>query len=93
MIVITGRFELLPEKRDEFVALAKELVPRERTTPGCLNFDIFEDITTPNRFLMLEEWESSEALEAHTATEEFARNEAAMSGIFIGEPIWSQYEL
>ena len=92
MILITGRFDVLPEKREEFLATARSLVPHEREQAGCINFDIFEDVTTPNRFLMLEEWESQEALDAHTSTEEFDRNEEALSALFAGESSWDEYQ-
>lgn len=92
MILITGRFDVDPQQREAFLAFAQTIVPRERMAQGCIHFDIFEDVTAPNRFLMLEEWESQEALDAHTSTDEFDENEAALEQFLVGDPSWDEYE-
>ncbi len=92
MILITGKFGIIADKRSEFIAFAAALVPHERLQAGCLNFDIFEDVTTPNRFLMLEEWESQEALDAYNDSDEFERNEAAFDAFVMGDPSWDEYQ-
>ncbi|MFN8531032.1 MAG: putative quinol monooxygenase [Anaerolineae bacterium] len=92
MVMITGRFDIDPAKRDDFLAFTRSIVPRERQQPGCLGFDIFEDVTTPNRFLMLEQWESEEALDAHTSTDEFDQNDALLHSFVLGDPSWDEYQ-
>ncbi|MDX2160086.1 MAG: putative quinol monooxygenase [bacterium] len=92
MVMITGRLPVDPAQRDAFLAFARELVPHERTQPGCLAFDIFEDVTAPNQFLMLEQWESEEALDDHTSTDAFDANEARLNSFLIGEPAWDEYQ-
>ena len=92
MVMITGRLPIDPNKREEFLAFARDLVPKERQHPGCLQFDIFEDVTAPNSFLMIEQWESEEVLDAHTLTDEFDQNEAVLDSFLIGDPSWDEYQ-
>lgn len=91
MIMITGRFEVDPAKREDFLAFAQAMVGRERSAKGNISFDIYEDVTSTNRFLMLEQWESPEILELHQDGEEFERNEATLMSFFLGEPSWDEY--
>lgn len=92
MIMITGRFQIDPEQREAFLAFARDLVPGERQEPGCLQFDMFEDVNTPNAFLMLEQWEDRDALDAHTETEKFEENDSRLESFILGEPSWDEYE-
>ena len=57
--------EALPGKRDQMVATYAELCPLVRQEPGCLGFEMFQDIERPDRFVLLERWSSKLALTAH----------------------------
>jgi quinol monooxygenase YgiN len=92
MILTIGRFEVDEERRAAFLSFADQLVETERHAPGCLAFDITEDITQPNRFFMIEQWEDIEALETHTDTPEFDANETRLYSFVIGDPNWDEYE-
>jgi quinol monooxygenase YgiN len=92
MILVMGRYSIDPAKREAFLAFARELVAQERRQPGCLAFDIFEDVTTPNAFLMMEQWENEDVLDAHTSSEAFERSDAALNEFIVGEPSWDEYQ-
>ena len=47
--------------RDAFASLVKP----SRKEPGCLRYDILEDVHYTGRIYTYEEWESEEALHAH----------------------------
>jgi quinol monooxygenase YgiN len=36
-----------------------------RQEPGCVRFDVYQSQTVPGRFILHEQWESKEALDAH----------------------------
>lgn len=91
MILVMGRYNIDPVQREAFLTFARELVAHERQQPGCLAFDIFEDVTTPDAFLMMEQWKDEEALDAHTNSEAFERNDAALNEFIVGEPSWDEY--
>lgn len=91
MVMITGRFDILPEMRQEFLAFAHDLIAHERGVRGCRSFDIFEDVAVENRFLMLEQWDNETALDRHAETEAYAENDARLESFMAGEPMWDEF--
>jgi quinol monooxygenase YgiN len=49
------------EQKAAFAALA----PVVRAEPGCLRYDLHAVEDDPDRFVLIEEWASAEALQAH----------------------------
>ena len=45
---------------------------------GCVAYDVFESATRGEIFMICETWESAEALQAHTESEHFKENVAAL---------------
>ena len=52
---------VVPEKREEFIAVAAEQTPAIRAFEGNIQFDVLVDPTRPDRVFYLERWESAEA--------------------------------
>jgi quinol monooxygenase YgiN len=74
MVYVFATIELAAGKRDEFLALQRELLPLVRAEQGCIEYVQTEEISltenpkTPPRkncIFMLEKWESLPALQAH----------------------------
>lgn len=65
MIIVTGAFTLDPADRDEFVARMAARLQSTRAEPGCLEYVLAADPADPGRAVLLEKWESEEALAAH----------------------------
>lgn len=57
-----------PGKRDELRAALEALVEPTSVEDGFVNYDLHEHLEDPDMFLLYENWESAEALEAHFAT-------------------------
>jgi quinol monooxygenase YgiN len=87
-----GRFAIDPELREAFLEFARELVEREVASPGCLRFDLYEDVRAPNHFMLYEEWEDAAALEAHLDTDQVAADEDTLLRFVVGEPSWDEFE-
>jgi len=87
-----GRFAVDPGLREAFLEFARDLVEREMTVPGCLRFDIYEDVSKPNHFVMFEEWESTDALEAHLENPQMEADEDTLMRFVTGEPSWDEFE-
>ena len=87
-----GRFAIDPELREAFLEFARDLAEREMSVPGCMRFDIYEDIRKANHFLMFEEWEDADALEAHLDTQQMATDEETLNRFMVGEPSWDEFE-
>ncbi len=84
-----------PDGVDEVLALLRayaEAGPRE---PGNLRLRVSQDILDPSRFVMCEEWETQEALDAHM-THDHTRAVLAAFGnpqLIAGTEIWQSFEV
>ncbi|MEE8451071.1 MAG: putative quinol monooxygenase [Thermoguttaceae bacterium] len=74
MISVLATIEVAEGRRDEFLAVFGELVPKVRAEEGCIEYGPWIDLPTaissqeePRTDVMIaiEKWESIEALEAH----------------------------
>jgi quinol monooxygenase YgiN len=52
-------------KGAEFAAAFKPRCEQSRQDAGCLQFELFQSVFDPDKFTLLELWESPEALAAH----------------------------
>jgi quinol monooxygenase YgiN len=58
-----------PNSLEEFVALAQEkMVKPTQAAPGCLRYELWQDLDEPSRFVIIEEWDSEQAHAAHLAS-------------------------
>jgi quinol monooxygenase YgiN len=59
-----------PGEVDEFVALAvRTMIEPTQTVPGCIRYELWQDREEPERFAIIEEWESEEAHAAHLGSD------------------------
>ncbi|MBM3474539.1 MAG: antibiotic biosynthesis monooxygenase [Armatimonadetes bacterium] len=71
MVKLIARLQVKPGQ-EEFVAEAlKELAGPSRAEAGCIRYEPCRAKEDPAALLVLEEWESQEALDAHMATPHF----------------------
>ena len=72
MIKVTAANYIKAECVDEFLATAKELVEKTNALDsGCIKYELCKDLNDPLRFVMLEEWESKDMLDAHMKAKHF----------------------
>lgn len=67
MVIVGGRFEVDPERREEFLAGRRDAMLRSRAENGCLEYTFSADPIEPDRVVLFERWASREALDAHLA--------------------------
>lgn len=72
MIVFRIVMNVIPEKRLEIMQTLLPMIEATATRPGCLGFGVFCDIEDDNRFSLLGEWETREALDRHIASHPFS---------------------
>ena len=58
---------------EKVLALSKELVEATVKEEGCINYEMYQDQKDPTILIMIEEWETVEALNNHSASEHFKR--------------------
>jgi quinol monooxygenase YgiN len=78
MIALTVSLHVLPERLDDFVDAITENAQRSFTDePGCLHFDVCEDLADPHHFVLHELYADEDAVAAHRAAPHFAEWRAA----------------
>jgi len=73
MLIILAKGVIRPDKREEFIAAAREQIVETRKESGCIAYDFYESQTQPNTFVFNERWKSKEAIDAHFQTAHIAK--------------------
>ena len=71
MIRLNVFIQVEEKKREEVVALAKELVAASQKDNGCVAYDLFESATRADVLMICETWQDAESLSAHEKAEHF----------------------
>lgn len=65
MIYVVATTQVKPECREAYLKGARDCIAATRQETGCLAYDSHESITEPNLFVVVERWDSRDALNAH----------------------------
>ena len=68
-------------RRDELAALLERFGSWAGGEPGCRRYIFAATLADPSRFVLVSEWESQEALDAHYRSEEFADFQLGLDGL------------
>lgn len=93
MLVIAGRIELDPARRDDAIRAALEMMEATRREAGCVSYSFSADLADPGAFLVFEEWESPEALAAHFRAPHMAKFQAAVGRLGVRSMKVQRYEI
>lgn len=69
MIVVQGDFVIKPGKREEAIAAMTRVAKATQQEAGCIRYNFYADLEDPNRFIVYEEWESLDHLNAHLSAD------------------------
>lgn len=69
------------DNRDAVLDAAKRLTEASLLQQGCIAYDIFTSATRPDVLMICETWADREALDAHSASAEFAEYVGIMRGL------------
>lgn len=78
-----------PGKAGELHRRLEEIIPDVRKEPGCLAYNLHVDRSDGSVFVMIEAWESAEALDAHGTAAPF-RSLQSYFGELLAEPLGLQ---
>jgi quinol monooxygenase YgiN len=67
VLLVIGRVQCRPERRNELVAQFKEMQDNSRREEGCLRYGFFAAVEDSLSFVAVEEWADREALDRHFA--------------------------
>ena len=73
MVKVIAKFFVDQNKIDQFIKLSKELIENTRKENGCIKYELFEDTTKNTIFSIIEEWENTQALDAHFNSKHFIK--------------------
>jgi quinol monooxygenase YgiN len=65
VIILIGYFEVAPESREQFLAARSERMEHSRSHQGCFEFAFCADPIVESRVILVERWESRDALDRH----------------------------
>lgn len=73
MVKVMAKSYVKGDKLERLLELSKELVEKTVKEEGCISYELFQDLKDPKALIIIEEWESEEALKKHMASEHFTR--------------------
>ena len=85
-ILASSRFVIKPDKREEFIQLINNIIPKVRMNSGNISYSLYEEINNPNSFLIFEEWKSKKSLQKFIATNAHRTKERKIMEISVQEP-------
>ncbi|CAN5610161.1 hypothetical protein BH10ACT1_BH10ACT1_12440 [soil metagenome] len=93
MIIVAGYLLIDPSHRDDAIAAIALGVAATRAEPGNLDYRFSPDLDDPNRFNLIERWESEEAMNSHMATSHLAEFMTAIGPCLGGAPEVIRYDV
>ena len=74
MIALIVSLDVIPERLDDFTDAIRTNAERTFTDePGCLHFDVVQDLADPHHFVFYELYADEDAVAAHRAAPHFAQ--------------------
>ena len=68
MVIVHGIIPIKPARREQALSLAREVSAATRNEEGCVSYEFYVGLTDPNTLILLQEWESIDALSSHFRT-------------------------
>ncbi|MCI1859686.1 MAG: antibiotic biosynthesis monooxygenase [Sporolactobacillus sp.] len=65
MIIIHALFYVAPEMRENFLNESVPLIAGSRDESGNIDYALYEEVSAPNCFIMIEKWKSMQDVKAH----------------------------
>ncbi len=93
MIVVSGVIEIESADLDRALEAGREAAAATRTEPGCRAYAFYQDIETPARVRVFEEWDDAAALERHFEMPHFQRFREVLGGIRVLSREIKRYEV
>ena len=92
-IVVSGEIRLDPDDFDAALALIEPLVAATRAEAGCIEYGYWVDPRDRGHVRVFEEWESDDAIAAHSASAHMKTFFAAMAKLRITSVDLSRFEI
>lgn len=87
LVVVTLAFEATPASDEPLRRLLAKYVVLARDEPGCRNIDLVASATSPERYLVIEKWESADHQRAHFDSPVMVELAESCRGLLAGPPV------
>ncbi|WP_185965638.1 putative quinol monooxygenase [Flavobacterium zepuense] len=84
-------FDVKPEKRKTFIDVMAGVASRSRSAKGNLEINLYGFADNPNKFVLVEGWQSQADHEAQLKQYHIKRLTAALEGLFVSDPMDTRY--
>jgi quinol monooxygenase YgiN len=84
--------DVIPPRKDDGVALLRQLAEDSRKDAGLVRFDVVQQVNRPNHFTVVEVWADRKAFDAHVMaahTRQFRERLAPMNGALYDERLYT----
>jgi quinol monooxygenase YgiN len=86
MVKLIARIDAKPGQEESLAEALRELSGPSRAEAGCVQYDVCRMKDDPTKLVVVEEWASQEALDAHMATPHFQAFVARIGDALAGPP-------
>ena len=93
MIILLSEVPVAPESRDEAIRIVKSMARVSRTEPGVIDYRVTTDLETPNIVRIIEQYEDSDAVEAHESSDHLKEFQRDIKPHVAGEPELYRYNV
>ena len=69
--IVIAQISIKEAQRNNFLALAKEMIKISNAEKGCIMYRLLEDIEQDNQFLFYEEYSNQQAVDHHNSSSHF----------------------
>lgn len=87
MICVIADVSIRAGSLDAFLAAARDVIAATRSEPGCIRYDLTQDVENRQQVTFVEEWQSREALAAHFETDHMAKWRVASAPFVVGRSV------
>ncbi len=81
MIIVTLKLKVVPQKRWDVLKTIHTIIGPTRVQSGCLHCGFYSNTQNDDELILLEKWESEEAMEKHIRSNDFRKIIAAMETV------------
>jgi quinol monooxygenase YgiN len=90
---VIARVKARPGKVNELLFVLTSLVEPTRKEPGCISYKLLQNNEDPTDFALIEEWQSSTALQSHFAAKHFKDALVKLPNLVAAEPDIQRFHL
>ena len=79
------------EKENDLQDVLTKLIEPTRKEPGCISYNLLNNLANKCEYTFYEEWETDKDLESHMQSAHFQEAVSSLNGLIASEPEINQY--